>query len=120
MEPSTGRLSMQTIRLSHGNDYQVVKLRCPSLIRSPLDHRRLSVLPVSVPSAHSALKSQHFSALVVFRVHDMEAGRMTGRQQLRIGADDGQPQGFEFQCQRQMQYLWCPEGRILQREFFRG
>jgi len=45
---------------------------------------------------------------------------MTGRQQLCVGTDDGQPQGLEFQCQSQMQDLWRSERRILQREFFRG
>ena len=49
----------------------------------------------------------------------MEARRKTGCQQLRIGTDDGQPQGLEFQRQRQMQDLWRSERRILQRQFFR-
>jgi hypothetical protein len=43
---------------------------------------------------------------ILFRINGMEARRMTGRQQLRIGADNGQPQGLEFQCQCQMQDLW--------------
>ena len=43
---------------------------------------------------------------ILFRINDMEARRMTGRQQLRIGTDNGQPQGLEFQSQRQMQDLW--------------
>ena len=50
----------------------------------------------------------------------MKARRMTGRQQLCVGTDDGQPQGLEFQRQSQMQDLWRSERRILQREFFRG
>src|SRR6185295_2525883 len=43
---------------------------------------------------------------ILFRVNSMEARRMTGRQQLRIGTDDGQPQRLEFQRKCQMQYLW--------------
>ena len=45
-------------------------------------------------------------SLILFRINDMEARRMTGRQQLRIGADNGQPQGLELQSQRQMHDLW--------------
>ena len=55
---------------------------------------------------------------ILFRINNMEARRMTGHQQLRIGTDNGQPQGLEFQSQRQMQDLWCSERRILQRKFF--
>ena len=40
---------------------------------------------------------------ILFGVNSMEARRMTGREQLRIGTDDGQPQGLEFHRQRQMQ-----------------
>ena len=43
---------------------------------------------------------------ILFRINGMEARRMTGRQQLHIGTDDGQPQGLEFHSQRQMQDLW--------------
>ena len=43
---------------------------------------------------------------ILFRINGMEARRMTGRQQLRVGTDDGQPQGLEFHRQRQMQDLW--------------
>jgi hypothetical protein len=42
---------------------------------------------------------------ILFRINGMKARRMTGRQQLRIGTDDGQPQGLEFQSQCQMQDL---------------
>jgi hypothetical protein len=28
---------------------------------------------------------------ILFRINGMEARRMTGRQQLRVGTDDGQP-----------------------------
>ena len=43
---------------------------------------------------------------ILFRINGMEARRMTGRQQLLVGTDDGQPQGLEFHRQRQMQDLW--------------
>jgi hypothetical protein len=43
---------------------------------------------------------------ILFRINGMEASRMTGRQQLRIGTDYSQSQGLEFQSQRQMQDLW--------------
>ena len=39
---------------------------------------------------------------ILFRINGMKARRMTGRQQLCIGTDDSQPQGLEFQSQRQM------------------
>ena len=60
----------------------------------------------SASSTHSALKSKHFPKLVIFRVNDMKACRPTGLQQWCIGTDDGQPQGLEFQRQRQVQDLW--------------
>ena len=62
--------------------------------RYRLDNRRL---PVPTPPMISS---------ILFRINGMEARRMTGRQQLRIGTDDSQPQGLEFQRQRQMQDLW--------------
>jgi hypothetical protein len=45
-------------------------------------------------------------SLILFRINEMKARRMTGRQQLRIGTDNGQPQGLELQSQRQMHDLW--------------
>src|SRR5688572_380483 len=50
----------------------------------------------------SALSTQHFPELAFFRINDMEPCRMTGRQQLCVGTDDGQPQGLELQRQRQV------------------
>jgi hypothetical protein len=40
--------------------------------------------------------------LILLRIHDVEARRSTGCQQLYVGAHNGQPQGLEFQRQRQM------------------
>ena len=42
---------------------------------------------------------------ILFRIDDMESRRMTGREQLCIGTDDGQPQGLELQSERQLQNL---------------
>lgn len=40
--------------------------------------------------------------LILLRIHGVEARRTTGRQQLCVGAHNGQPQGLEFQSQRQV------------------
>ena len=52
--------------------------------------------------ADSPQHTQHFPELVIFRVDDMKACRPTGLQQWCVGTDDGQPQGLEFQRQRQV------------------
>ena len=58
--------------------------------------RRSMIADYQCPQHLFLLRTQHFLELVVLRIDDMEARRMTGSQQLCIGTDDGQPQGLEF------------------------